>query len=378
MARRNPPLTTAAVRTIQRRLLAWYDKSRRPLPWRMTRAPYRIWVSEVMLQQTQVATAIPYYRRFIARFPTLRRLAQADLDTVLKLWEGLGYYARARNLHRACAAVLARHGGRVPGAWEPFRALPGVGDYIAAAVLSIAFGRPYAVVDGNVKRVLARLFALAAPVNQAASHRMFQAAADRLLDHRRPGEFNQALMELGALVCSPASPECPLCPLNRFCTALRAGKVAHYPRRRPSRPAPEVDIAVGVVFKQGRVLITRRPEEGLLGGLWEFPGGKLRDGESPAAACTREIMEEVGLAVTIDAPIAEVRHAYSHLRVRLHVFRCRHTGGRVRRHGPVDHRWVRIAELDRFAFPRANHKFMPFLERRAEGEGTAAGDRSAA
>ncbi|RPJ71130.1 MAG: A/G-specific adenine glycosylase [Desulfobacteraceae bacterium] len=378
MARRNPPLTTAAVRTIQRRLLAWYEKSRRPLPWRMTRDPYRIWVSEVMLQQTQVATATPYYRRFIARFPTLRRLAQADLDTVLKLWEGLGYYARARNLHRACGAVLAHHGSRVPDAWEPFRALPGVGDYIAAAVLSIAFDRPHAVVDGNVKRVLARLFALAAPVNQAATHRMFQAAADRLLDHRRPGEFNQALMELGALVCTPAAPQCPLCPLSGYCAALQADTVALYPRRRPARPVPEADIAVGVVFKHARVLITRRPEEGLLGGLWEFPGGKLRDGESPAAACAREIMEEVGLAVTIEAPIAVVRHAYSHLRVRLHVFRCRHTRGRVRRNGPVDHRWVGIAALDRFAFPRANHKFMPLLTQRAEGNGAAADGRNTA
>jgi A/G-specific adenine glycosylase len=378
MARREPLPAPPAGGAIRRRLLAWYGRNRRSLPWRKTRDPYRIWVSEVMLQQTQVATAIPYYRRFIDRFPTLRALAQADLDAVLKLWEGLGYYARARNLHRACALVLTHHGGRVPGDWEPFRALPGVGDYIAAAVLSIAFERPFAVVDGNVKRVLARLFALPAPVNRPASHKSFQAAADRLLDRRRPGDFNQALMELGALVCTPAAPQCPLCPLSRYCTAFKAGAIARYPRRRPSRPVPEVEIAVGVVFKQASVLITRRPEKGLLGGLWEFPGGKLREGESPAAACAREIKEEVGLAVRVAAPLAVVRHAYSHFRVRLHVFRCRYTGGRVRRNGPVEHRWVRLAALDRFAFPGANRKFMPLLTQDGEGQGAVPEEESTA
>ena len=176
-------LAPAAIRTLRRRLLAWYEKSRRRLPWRETRDPYRIWVSEVMLQQTQVKTALPYYRRFIREFPTLRKLAEADLGDVLKRWEGLGYYARARNLHRAAGMLAAGSGGRVPDRWDEFRALPGVGDYIAAAVLSIAFDRPHAVADGNVKRVLARLLTMGDPVNQAASHKRFQAEADRA---RRP------------------------------------------------------------------------------------------------------------------------------------------------------------------------------------------------
>jgi A/G-specific adenine glycosylase len=369
--------TPADIRGLRRRLLAWYESNRRRLPWRETRDPYRIWVSEVMLQQTQVKTALPYYRRFIREFPTLRKLAVADLGDVLKRWEGLGYYARARNLHRA-AGRLAADEGRVPGRWEEFRALPGVGDYIAAAVLSIAFDRPHAVVDGNVKRVLARLLTMAAPANQAASHRRFQAEADRLLDRRRPGDFNQALMELGALVCTPASPDCTVCPLIRCCAAHRSGTVARYPRRVASRPVPEEQIAVGVVFKNGRVLITRRPAQGLLGGLWEFPGGKLRTGETPAAACLREIKEEVNLDVTIAEPLAQVRHAYSHLRIHLHVFRCRFAAGRVRLNGPIDHRWVRIADIDRFAFPRANLKFIPLLKHRAAaGKAPRGGKRSA-
>jgi A/G-specific adenine glycosylase len=364
--------TPAEVRMLRRRMLSWYERERRPLPWRGTRDPYRIWVSEVMLQQTQVNTALPYYRRFLRQFPTLRKLAGALLEEVLKRWEGLGYYARARNLHRACAIVLARHGGRVPDTWEPFRALPGVGDYIAAAVLSIAFNRPHAVVDGNVKRVLARLVTLRAPVNQTASHRMFQAEADRLLERRRPGDFNQAMMELGALVCTPASPRCALCPLIRFCAAYRRGVTAHYPQRVASRPVPEIEAAVGVVFKNDRVLITRRPDQGLLGGLWEFPGGKLREGESAAEACVREIQEEVNLQVVAENLLAHVRHGYSHFRIRLQVFCCRYTAGRVRLNGPAAHRWVRIEDLERFAFPRANLKFIPLLRRYAAEGGKSA------
>jgi A/G-specific adenine glycosylase len=362
---------------LRRRLLAWYARNRRRLPWRETRDPYRIWVSEVMLQQTQVRTALPYYRHFLERLPTLRALARADLGEVLKLWEGLGYYARARNLHRA-AGILVAGGGRIPDRWEDFRALPGVGSYIAAAVLSMAFDRPHAVVDGNVKRVLARLLAIAAPINRAASHKVFQATADRLLARRRPGDFNQALMELGALVCTPAAPGCAVCPLNGRCAAHAEGTVAGYPRRVAARMIPDAEIAVGVVFKRGRVLITRRPEQGLLGGLWEFPGGKIQAGEGPEAACAREIKEEVNLDVIVAEPLAQVRHAYSHLRVRLHVFGCRFAAGRVRLNGPVDHRWIRIAEIDRFAFPKANHKFIPLLKARAAAiEGARGGRRSA-
>jgi A/G-specific adenine glycosylase len=357
---------------LRRRLLAWFEKNRRRLPWRETRDPYRIWVSEVMLQQTQVQTALPYYRRFLRRLPSLRKLAGADLGTVLKLWEGLGYYARARNLHRAAGMLTAVGNGRIPDRWEAFRALPGVGDYIAAAVLSIAFDRPHAVVDGNVKRVLARLRMIAAPANLNASRKIFQAEADRLLDQRRPGDFNQALMELGALVCTPAAPKCAVCPLIGCCCAHRSGAVGRYPRRVASRAVPEEEIAVGVVSKGDRVLITRRAPQGLLGGLWEFPGGKLRTGERPEAACAREIKEEVNLDVVVEEPITQVRHAYSHLRVRLHVFACRFTAGRVRLNGPVDHRWIRIAEIDRFAFPKGNHRFIPLLKQRAAADGTPA------
>jgi len=359
-------MTAADIARLRRRLNSWYRANRRELPWRETRDPYRIWVSEVMLQQTQVKTALPYYRRFLRRFPTLRRLAAADEGAVLKCWEGLGYYARARNLHRAAARVAAA-GGRVTDRWDDFRALPGVGDYIAAAVLSIAFDRPHAVVDGNVKRVLARLLALDAPANTPAAARLFQSHADRLLDRSRPGDFNQALMELGALVCTPRAPACDACPLAPLCRARRDGTVERFPRRTPARPVPEVEAAVGVIVRRNRVLVTRRPPGGLLGGLWEFPGGKIEPGEAPAAACGREIEEEVGLRVEVAEPLAEVRHAYSHFRVRLHVFLCRHRGGRVRLNGPAAFRWVRLEEIDGLALPKANHKFIPLLKGRLAG-----------
>jgi A/G-specific adenine glycosylase len=363
-------MTSGQLSRLRQRLIGWYRLNRRSLPWRRTRDPYRIWVSEVMLQQTQVKTALPYYRRFFRSFPRVQDLAQAELQAVLKAWEGLGYYARARNLHRAAARVVCEHAGRVPNRWEPFRDLPGVGDYIAAAVLSIAFDRPHAVVDGNVKRVLARLLALEEPVNAAGARPLFQVHADRLLDRRRPGDFNQALMELGALICTPRAPACGRCPLKRWCAAERSGAPADYPRRPGTRAVPETALAVGVILKSGRLLITQRRADGLLGGLWEFPGGKLHPGESAAAACRREIREEVGLEVRVGRHLARVKHAYSHFRIVMDVFCCRHVAGRVRLNGPVDFRWIRLADIDRFPFPRANHKFIPVLRQRLAGAGS--------
>jgi A/G-specific adenine glycosylase len=346
----------------QQELSAWYRASKRDLPWRNTRDPYRIWVSEVMLQQTQVATVIPYYHRFMTRYPSVHDLARSDLQAVLKSWEGLGYYGRARNLHKAAGIVVAQHGGKIPDQWEAFRSLPGVGDYIAAAVLSMAFEGPYPVIDGNVKRVLSRLLLLEDPVNHSASARRFHEAAERFFDRPRPGEFNQAMMELGALICQPRKPRCGACPVHHFCLAHQQGEVAEFPKRVTKPPPPLYPIAVGVVFKQGRLLITRRRPEGLLGGLWEFPGGKIRDGETPEAACMREIKEEVNLTVAIDSHLCRVRHAYTHFKIDMEVFCCSYASGKVRLNGPVDYRWIRIDEMAAYPFPRADHKFMPQLK----------------
>jgi A/G-specific adenine glycosylase len=348
---------------LKKRLLDWYRANQRDLPWRRTRNPYHIWVSEVMLQQTQVNTVLSYYRRFIKSFPSVKRLAQADLQSVLKIWEGMGYYARARNLHRAAQRVRQHHGGKIPDTWKAFHSLPGVGDYIAAAVLSIAFDQPYAVVDGNVKRVLARLHKISAPVNQLQSYSRFKSAAAKLLDVRQPGAFNQAMMELGALICKPRNPECDACPLNQLCRAYQTRQVALFPKRIKREPTPQYHIAVGVVFKNDRVLITQRSPEGLLGGLWEFPGGKIKDGESARAACIREIKEEVNLQVEISRHLTQVRHAYTHFKIVMEVFCCNYVCGRVHLRGPQAFRWIRLEEYKNYPFPRANHKFIPLLQK---------------
>ncbi len=356
-------MTKNEIKQLRKRLNNWYLASHRNLPWRRSNNPYHIWVSEVMLQQTQVNTVLSYYRRFIKTFPTIKKLAQAEVQDVLKAWEGLGYYARARNLHRAAGLVAEEHSGKVPNTWEAFHSLPGVGDYIAAAVLSIAFDQPYAVVDGNVKRVLARLYKIGAPVNQSRSYPVFKDAAEQLLDSGQAGTFNQAMMELGALVCKPQNPLCDVCPLNSQCLAFKTHQVAKFPKRRKSRVTPLYHIAVGVVFKGDRVLITQRKAEGLLGGLWEFPGGKIKEGESPEAACIREIKEEVNLEVQIDSYLTRVKHAYTHFRIIMEVFCCRYVSGRVKRNGPTAHRWIKIDEYKKYPFPTANHKFIPQLQR---------------
>ncbi len=343
-------------------LLGWYAVHRRDLPWRRTRDPYAVWVSEVMLQQTRVDTVIPYYQRFMGRFADPAALAHADLQAVLKLWEGLGYYARARNLHRAAQMVCRRYGGRVPDTLAAIKALPGVGPYIAAAVLSIACDRPLAVVDGNVKRILARIFTIDAPVNAATSLSVFQDRADALLDRRQPGAFNQAMMELGAVVCRLHRPECPACPVRACCRSY-PGQVDKFPVRLRRAATPRHRVVIGVVRKGSRLLITRRREEGLLGGLWEFPGGKVEPGEPSEDACRREIREEVGLAVRVEKHLARVHHAYTHFRIVADVFMCRWRSGRVRLDGPVDHRWITADEMADYPFPRANHKFMDLIRR---------------
>jgi A/G-specific adenine glycosylase len=355
-------VTPEKIAAFQQQLQDWYRVNQRPLPWRLSRDPYRIWVSEVMLQQTQVNTVIPYYHRFMARFPDIVTFSASALQDVLKCWEGLGYYARARNLHKAAGIVVSRFEGQVPDNWKEFTALPGVGPYIGAAVLSIAHDRVLAVVDGNVKRVLARIFEDPTPVNGSTAHKSFSRLADTLIDPASPGNYNQGLMEVGALVCKPTNPRCGQCPVGDFCLAHRHGSVADYPRRNKRKPVPEIRVAVGVVRRNGTVLITQRKLNGLLGGLWEFPGGKIEKGETAKAACRREIKEEVGLDIRVDTHLTQVRHAYTHFKIVMDVFLCDHIKGTVQLHGPVDHCWIDMADIDQYPIPKANLKFISKLK----------------
>jgi A/G-specific adenine glycosylase len=349
---------------LRQRLLAWFEKTQRDLPWRNSRDPYAIWLSEVMLQQTQVTTVIPYFKRFVEKYPDVLTLARADVQDVLKGWEKLGYYARARNLHAAAGRLAETNQGAFPRDHAEFRKLPGVGEYIGAAVFSIAFGEPRAVVDGNVKRVLSRLFLIAAPVNTSQAKREFDKRAEALLDTGRPGDFNQAMMELGATICRPRRPLCERCPVSPHCRAHTTDRQPEFPVRAAKKTVPKYHIAVGVIQKDGRILITQRKESGLLGGLWEFPGGKVGNDETPEDACKREIEEEVNLEVEVTDYLTHVDHAYSHFRIGVDVYSCEYKAGDVKLHGPIDYRWILVDEIDDYPLPGANHKFLPLIKKR--------------
>ena len=340
-----PDLDAVAFRE---RLLEWFDAGRRDLPWRRTTDPYRIWISEVMLQQTQVDRVVDYFERFVAAFPTVEALAAASLDDVLKRWEGLGYYARARALHAAARVVAAEHGGRLPERAAALRELPGFGPYTAAAVASIAYGERAAAVDTNVARVLARVGCVDGPVSRAASRKEVARLAATLLDPTRPGDHNQAMMELGALVCRPRAPRCLLCPVAFACCARASGEPERYPASVQAAERPTVHAACAIVRRRGRLLVVQRPERGLLGGLWEFPGGRVGEGESVEAACARGVREKTGVAVEARGEATVVRHTFSHFRVVLHALDCVDRGGRARPRA----RWVTPAELTSLALTR--------------------------
>ena len=318
-----------------------------------------------MLQQTRVDTVVPYYRAFLRRFPTLERLAAAPLQDVLKAWEGLGYYSRARNLWNAARLVREKFHGRIPERHGEFRRLPGVGDYIAAAVLSIGRGLPLPVVDGNVLRVACRWQGINMDIRLPATKREVHAFLEQIIPAAAAGTFNEALMELGALVCLPRNPACRQCPLRHGCFALRQGLSGALPVKGRKKPVPEHRVALAVIVEGlgkkggGKIFIQQRPEKGHLGGLWEFPGGKCRKGEKPEHAVVRECREELGVEVKVLAELAEVRHAYSHFKVVLDIFICKRLGGRIRTRRP--HTWVRAGEVDNYPFPAANHKFFPHL-----------------
>ena len=350
------------VRDIRSRLLRWYAAHRRELPWRQGRDPYAIWVSEIMLQQTQVETVLAYFDRFMARFPTVQALAQAEPGEVMKAWEGLGYYTRARHLHAAAREIVSRHGGELPQTLDGLLALPGIGRYTAGALLSIAFGQPVPVLDGNVARVLSRLLHVTERIDEAATRQALWAWATHLAQGPRPDDLNQSLMELGALVCRPRSPLCTHCPLMEQCQAHALGIQTLLPVKRPRKRIPHYQVTAGVIYgSDGRFLITLRPSKGLLGGLWEFPGGKQEEGEGLEACLRREIREELEIDIEVGQRWLAIDHAYTHFRITLHVFEARYVGGKIVCHAADDFRWVTADELDAYAFPAADRQIITLL-----------------
>ena len=365
-------LTTADAEDLSTALLAWWEHhGRGGIPWKLLPSgvtpaprqdldPYGIWIAEVMLQQTQLAVALPYWRRWMAVFPTVEALAAASLNEVRLQWQGLGYYSRARRLHEAAQLLVSPPWPHRLAGWM---ALPGIGRTTAGSILSRAFNAPLPILDGNVKRVLARL--MGHPRPPARDDALFWSWSEALLDPLRPRDTNQALMDLGATLCTPRQPDCPRCPWQSHCAAYAAGSPEQFPVKESPKPLPLQVIGVGVVLNEaGEVLIDQRLNEGLLGGLWEFPGGKQEPGEAIEATVVRELQEELAIEVEVTEPLISLDHAYSHKRLRFEVFLCRWISGEPQPLASQQVRWVHPTGLAAFPFPAANARIIAALLQR--------------
>ncbi|MHB1349621.1 MAG: A/G-specific adenine glycosylase [Desulfobulbaceae bacterium] len=340
-------------------LLEWFAAHQRDLPWRGTYDPYHVWISEIMLQQTQMERGVEYFNRWIRLFPEPKALVAASEQEILKAWEGLGYYSRARNIRKAAAIIVEQHGGRVPADYDRLLALPGIGPYTAAAIMAIAFDRPHPVVDANVERVFARLGDEERPVKERTFQRELHGVLQGMLAQVSPRELSQALMEMGALVCTPRNPDCPGCPVQGRCAAFRNGTVALRPVLKPRPERIEIVMACAIVEHEGKMFIQQRLENDVWGGLWEFPGGRLKDGESPEAAAGRELHEETEIRASDFRPFATVVHHYTRYRVTLHSYFCRAEGRpRPRLHAASRYRWAALPELSRYAFPSGHRQLI--------------------
>jgi A/G-specific adenine glycosylase len=348
------------------RLLAWYRHNGRELPWRGHPDPYAVWVSEVMLQQTRVETVIPYFKRWMGRFPSVAELASASEQEVLNAWEGLGYYGRARNLQHAAQIVVTELGGELPRDLKALRQLPGIGRYTAGAIASIAFGLDEPTLDGNLRRVLARVFNLEQPADASSGERVLWSLAAENLPPGRAGDYNQALMDLGATICTPHDPACARCPVSGLCRAYALGIQGQRPVLKTRAAIPQRFQAAAVVSRRGRVLLARRPSKGLLGGMWEFPKGDVIpngevDGDPPRELET--VLEtEYGLRARVGAPLGRLKHAYTHFRVQVHAYRCELVS--IERNERL--KWVRLSELGDYPMGKVDRRI---ARRLTEGAG---------
>lgn len=341
---------------IQRKLLAWYSRNQRDLPWRKTSDPYRIWISEIMLQQTQVDTVIPYYHRFLKTFSTVSSLARAPLQDVLKVWENLGYYSRARNLHAAAKVIVEKFDGKIPDNLGEIKTLPGIGQYTAGAILSIAYGQTLPAVDGNVRRILCRLFAIRKPVDDTKEQKQLQKLAASLVPFKHPGDFNQALMDLGATICKPKNPDCSLCPIGKLCEARLQDLQNILPIIMKASKIPHRQAAAAVIRNsKGMLLVVQRPVSGLLASLWKLPGGFIQEGENVEKSLKCIVKEVLGISIRPGKYLAFVNHTYTHFRLTLQAYECRLLKGtpkpldcqNCRWASPVDFKKLPMSKIDR-------------------------------
>ena len=346
-------------RLLNRQLLTWYRRNQRSLPWRETSDPYRIWISEIMLQQTQVDTVIPYYHRFLKAFPTVSSLARAPLQDVLKVWENLGYYSRARNIHAAARVIVEKFSGRIPDNLEAIKTLPGIGQYSAGAILSIAYGQAHPAVDGNVRRILCRLFAIRKPIDDAQEKKQLFELAASLIPARHPGDFNQALMDLGATICKPKNPDCSRCPVANLCQAQlnNLQNVLPIIRKAPAIPYRQ---AVAAVIRNldGLLLVVQRPASGLLASLWKLPGGFIKAGEDTEKSLRRSVKEELGISIRTGKHLTSVNHTYTHFRITLHAYECRLLKGTPKPLECQNWRWASLTDLKKLPLSKIDRMIL--------------------
>lgn len=335
---------------LQTRLLNWYHKNKRTLPWRDHPDAYAVWVSEIMLQQTRVETVIPYFEKWMRLFPSVVDLAEASEQEVLAAWEGLGYYSRARNLHKASKIVARKYDGNLPDDLVELIMLPGIGRYTAGAIASIAFGKDEPALDGNLKRVYARLFDSEESVDSPAGEKWLWDIARCNLPKGKAGDFNQALMDLGATICIPKNPRCLICPLMKLCQACANGTQQLRPVRKPKKMVPHYVQVAGVVMRRGKVLLVQRPPKGLLGGMWEFPNGRV-DGD-PAEELAKALRSEYNLKVQRREALGVVQHAYTHFRVTVHAFRCDFSS----MSNEQEFKWVALNDLDDYPMGKVDRQ----------------------
>ncbi len=334
-------------------LLRWYNTHKRDLPWRHTKDPYAIWVSEMMLQQTTVSTVIDYYKRWLVKFPTVHDLAKADINDVLKMWQGLGYYNRARNLHKAAQIVSTQYKGVLPKNAALVRALPGFGPYSTGSTLSIAYDLPLTIIDANVRRVVMRLLCIEglADTKQDAQINIY---LNKVLPSKKVGDFNQALMELGALVCRSKEPVCILCPVSKYCLAYKEGKQEIIPTPK-KKMITDIEAVIAIIKKGNKYFIQQRPSKGMLADLWEFPGGKVEKGETKVAALKRELQEEINVTALQSKHLFDVTHFYTQFRIRLSVFECQLAAFPKT---DATHQWVSLKQLHQYPMPSGSAKIV--------------------
>ncbi len=351
---------------ISQPLLEWYAVYARRLPWRDHPDPYAIWISEIMLQQTRVETVIDYFTNWMQAFPDIETLANSSEQDVLRQWEGLGYYSRARNIHKTARILQSEYDGQLPTDPQTLQKLPGIGRYTAAAISSIAFGMDQAALDGNIRRILSRIFDISLPIRTPAAEKLFWELAEENLPSGQAGDYNQALMDLGATICLPGKPRCLLCPLQQHCLAYKRGVQEQRPVIPEKKPIPHYIVIAAILQRDQRFLLAQRPAKGLLGGLWEFPGGKQEENETLPAALQREIMEELGCQISVGADFGEYQHAYTHFRVTLHAFFCSIVKGEPQAIEASQLAWVTLQQLSEYPMGKIDRRIAEQLRKNTD------------